>query len=115
MKNLILVIRPEKLERVKQVIDACGCHGMTITSVMGCGAQKGMTDGSTVYKGMKTNINLLPKIMVMAVIADENIQEVTLQLQDAIRTGEVGDGKIFITPVEDVIRIRTGEHGDEAL
>ena len=115
MKELDMIIRPEKLEDVKAILETKNYGGMTITTAMGCGAQKGSVEGVHEIKGFKTNINLLPKIMVMAVIADENIQEVILQLQDAIRTGEVGDGKIFITPVEDVIRIRTGEHGDEAL
>jgi len=115
MKELLIIIRPEKLETVKSVLDNQGCHGMTILSVMGCGAQKGITEGTNVIKGMKTNINLLPKIMVLAVLPDDAVSETVLKIEDAIRTGHVGDGKIFIKNIEDAVRMRTGERGDAAL
>lgn len=115
MKELLIIIRPEKLETVKSVIDKQGCHGMTILSVMGCGAQKGVTEGTNVIKGVEANINLLPKIMVLAVLPDEAASETVLKIEDAIRTGHVGDGKIFIKNVEDAVRVRTGQHGDAAL
>lgn len=115
MKQITMIIRPEKLEQVKKVIDLGGCNGMTIMSVMGCGAQKGAADGSTVFHGMTTTINLLPKILVLAVVADDVLDELVLKLEDEIRTGNVGDGKIFITNIEDAVRIRTGEHGNPAL
>lgn len=115
MKELMIMIRSEKLETVKNVINAAGCHGMTVLSTMGCGAQKGITEGVSVINGADATINLLPKIMVIAVLPDEKVQETILKIQDVTRTGEAGDGKIFIKNVDDAIRLRTGERGDNAL
>ena len=110
MKELMIIIRPEKLEAVKNIMEEMGCGGMTISSVMGCGTQKGYDEESGPYqnqiKGFKTTINLLPKIRVEAVMRDSMVE---------LAEGHVGDGKIFIRSVEDVVRIRTGERGKKAL
>ena len=110
MKELMIIIRPEKLETVKNIMEEMGCGGMTISSVMGCGTQKGYDEESGPYqnqiKGFKTTINLLPKIRVEPVIA---------RIREELAEGHVGDGKIFIRSVEDVVRIRTGERGKKAL
>lgn len=117
MKELVIIIKPEKLENVKTVLDELHCDGMTISSVMGCGTQKGLTDQDSVntIKGFKTNINLLPKIQVNAVVRDAIVEEAVLKIRETVVTNNVGDGKIFIRKVEDAVRIRTGERGDKAL
>ena len=119
MKELDMIIRPGKLEDVKEILDDKKCGGMTISTAMGCGAQHGFAEGEeeTVkeLKGMKTTINLLPKIRVQIVLEDEKVEEVIIALRDKLATDHVGDGKIFIRPIEDAIRIRTGERGDAAL
>lgn len=117
MKELIIIIRPEKLEKVKQILDEQNCGGMTISSVMGCGTQKGIAedDAVNVIKGFKTNINLLPKIRVEAVVPDNAVEEIITELRDKIPTGHVGDGKVFIRNIEGAVRLRTGERNEKAL
>ena len=115
MKELVLIIRPEKLEIVKEILDGVHFGGMTISSVMGCGTQRGSSNGVNEIKGLKTNINLLPKIRVEAVIDESNLEDIILQIRDKVATGNVGDGKIFIRNIEDAVRIRTGERGTKAL
>lgn len=117
MKELVFIIRPEKLEDVKSILDKTGCGGMTISSVMGCGVQKGFSDAdaTNVIKGFKTNINLLPKIRVEVVVEEGIIDEIIADVREKLVSGHVGDGKIFIRPMDDAIRIRTGERGDKAL
>lgn len=117
MKEIIMIIRPEKLEIVKHILDEKNCGGMTITSVMGCGTQRGTVEekGVTEIKGFKTTINLLPKISVSVVVADEVVEDIITEIQSKVSTGLVGDGKIFIRTMENAIRIRTGERGDKAL
>ena len=117
MKELVIIIRPEKLEKVKEILDMMHCGGMTISSVMGCGTQKGVVEENTVnvIKGFKTNINLLPKIRVEAVVKDGVVEDIITELRDKIITGHVGDGKLFIRNVEDAVRLRTGERGNKAL
>ncbi|MEW6064549.1 nitrogen regulatory protein P-II [Desulforamulus profundi] len=112
MKKIEAIIRPSKLEQVKQALDEYGIKGMTVTQVMGCGKQKGRVN---VYRGQEYTINLLPKIKVEIILRDNRVDEVVELIIETARTGEVGDGKIFIYPVENAIRIRTGESGDEAL
>lgn len=113
LKKLEIIIRPEKLEDVKYVLNNHGCGGMTVFSAMGCGNQKGSSDVE--FKGMKLNINLIPKIQVNAVVSNEVLEEVLSEISDTISTGNMGDGKVFIYEVEDVLRIRTGERGSNAL
>ncbi len=115
MKELVMIIRPEKLEDVKGIIDEINCGGMTISSVMGCGAQKGVVAGVNEIKGFKTNINLLPKIRVEVVVDDKDVEPIIIAVREKLATNHVGDGKIFIRNVEEAIRIRTGERGTKAL
>lgn len=118
MKEMVMIIRPDKLETVKHILDGFHCGGMTISSVMGCGTQKGMTEAddiTNVIKGYKTTINLLPKIRVEVVVDDNKIEEIITEIRDNVATGRVGDGKIFIRNIEDAVRIRTGERGVKAL
>lgn len=117
MKELIMIIRPERLEDIKKILDEVNCGGMTISTVMGCGSQKGMATepGVNEIRGLKTTINLLPKIRVEAVVEDKVVEPVILKVREACVTNHVGDGKIFIRNIEDAVRIRTGERGSKAL
>jgi len=112
MKKIEAIIRPSKLEEVKQALNAIDISGITISQVMGCGRQKGYTE---VYRGSEVQINILPKIKLETVVADDKAQQVVDTLMAAARNGEIGDGKIFITDIDDAVRIRTGERGDNAL
>ncbi|NHM28869.1 P-II family nitrogen regulator [Desulfofundulus sp. TPOSR] len=112
MTKIECIIRPGKLEDVKDALGRFGIHGMTVSQVIGCGLQKGRTE---VYRGTEYSINLLPKIKVEIVIADKFVDEVVKLITEAARTGEIGDGKIFTYPVENAIRIRTGETGESAI
>ena len=118
MKELTVIIKPEKLEILKQIVEAHHCNGMTISTVMGCGTQKGYAGdevGVHTLKGMNTTINLLPKIRVEVVIPDDTLHELEADICEKIATGHVGDGKIFVRNIEDAIRIRTGERGEMVL
>lgn len=116
MKEIDMIIRPEKLEDVKSILDEINCGGMTITTAMGCGAQKGVAaDLVQEIKGMKTTINLLPKIRVMVVVEDALVESIIMKIREKLATEHVGDGKIFIRNIEEAVRIRTGERGDKAL
>ncbi len=119
MKELVILIRPEKLEDIKKILDDINCGGMTLSTAMGCGAQKGTTletEGVVnELKGFKTSINLLPKVKVEVVVDDRDVETIIDKVRETCVTGHVGDGKIFIRNVEDVIRIRTGERGTKAL
>lgn len=112
MKKLEFIIRPEKLEDVKEVLNDMEVFGMTVTMVSGCGTQKGKIE---VYRGVVYNINLLPKIKVETVVKDDQADELCKTMTERLRTGAIGDGKIFVYEVQDAIRVRTGEHGDSAL
>ena len=118
MKELVMLIRPEKLEAVKEILDEVNCGGMTLSTVMGCGTQKGVSSEEGAVnelKGFKTTINLLPKVKVEAVVEDSDVEKIIGLIREACATDHVGDGKIFIKNVEDAIRIRTGERGVKAL
>lgn len=118
MKEVVLIVRPEKLEIVKNVLNDLNCEGMTISTVMGAGAQKGFTEEEAVtnqIKGLQTSINLLPKIKVETVVPDEKVEPIILEIRDKIATGNVGDGKIFVREIVDAVRVRTGERGNAAL
>ena len=106
------LIRPQKLEDVKAALSEAGISGMTVTEVRGSGKQKGYTQH---YRGAEYAVNLLQKIKLEIVVDDEEAQNIANTIADAARTGEIGDGKIFLVPVADVIRIRTGEHGGVAI
>ncbi len=112
MKKLSCIIRPEKFEAVKAALSRLGICGMTVSQVVGCGAQRGWKE---VYRGVETTINLLPKVKIEIVVSDDKVDQVVDAICSAAQTGEIGDGKIFVCPVTDVIRIRTGERGEIAL
>ncbi|WP_294123110.1 P-II family nitrogen regulator [uncultured Collinsella sp.] len=112
MKKLTAVVRQEKLEVLKQALFDKGIRGMTISQVQGCGNQHGWKE---YVRGAEVLLNTIPKVEFEIVVDDEQVNDLVQVVCDAARTGEVGDGKIFVTPVEDVIRIRTGEHGPAAL
>ena len=112
MKKVEAIIRPEKLEEVKDELGKYGIHGMTVTQVVGCGLQKGRIG---VYRGHEYSINLLPKLKVEIVLMDHQVEDVADIISRTARTGAVGDGKIFVFPVENAMRIRTGESGNDAI
>ena len=115
MKEMMIIIRPEKLEELKVILDAFHCGGMTISTAMGCGTQKGNMDAANMFAGFHTSINLIPKIVVKVVTEDEKVEDIILKIREKIATNHVGDGKIFISPIDDAVRIRTGERGEKAL
>lgn len=113
MKEINVFIRPEKLEIMKHIIvDEYKCGGMTVINAMGCGNQKGFGVEMT---GMKTNVNLLPKLKIEVYVEDGEVENIVNTICERIATGVVGDGKIIVKNVEDVIRVRTGEHGNSAV
>ncbi len=112
MKQVIAIIRRTKLDVVKAALDESGYPSMTITEVKGRGRQKGITE---IYRGREYQIDLLSKAEIMMIVDDSEVEKVVDVITQSARTGEIGDGKIFVVPVEDVIRIRTGERGDDAL
>ena len=112
MKKLEIIIKPEKLEDLKGVLDTEEVNGLNIVNSMGYGNQKGIIKN---YRGAEYSVNLLPKIKVETVVADEVAPKLIDKIVDEINTGHFGDGKIFVYDVEDAIRIRTGEHGTKAL
>lgn len=112
MKMIVAIIRHERLQEVQDVLDECGVSGVTVTEVKGCGAQRGYTES---YRGTRVNISLRPKIKIEAVMRAEIVEKVIEKIAAAARTGEVGDGKIFVMDVEEAIRIRTGERGAETV
>ncbi|MCG8368252.1 MAG: P-II family nitrogen regulator [Pseudanabaenales cyanobacterium] len=112
MKKIEAIIRPLKLQEVKTALVNLGVKGMTISDVRGFGRQKGQTE---VYRGAKYTVDFLPKLRLIAVVEDEQVDKVVETIISAAQTGQIGDGKIFITSVERVVRIRTGEESSEAL
>jgi nitrogen regulatory protein P-II 1 len=112
MKEIVAIIRPDKLEIVKQALEDMGCHGLTVIDVKGRGRQLGITES---YRGSDYRIDLLAKTKLEIVTNDEDVENVVDTIVKAAQTGDIGDGKIFISPVEDVVRIRTGERGNNAV
>lgn len=112
MIKIEAIIRPQKLDEVKAALDEIGIAGITVTEVHGSGRQKGYTQ---TYRGAEYTVNLLQKVKIEVVVPDTLAERVVEALQEAARTGEIGDGKIFLIPVADAIRIRTGERGDTAV
>ncbi len=107
-----IITRPSKIEALKEALNGIGITGMTFTNVLGCGLQKGKTE---YYRGSEYSIDLLPKSRVEIVVCEVPVQKVVDTALEVLRTGEIGDGKIFIYPVENVIKVRTGEEGVKAL
>lgn len=112
MKMISAVIKPFKLDDVREALSEIGVQGITVTEVKGFGRQKGHTE---LYRGAEYVVDFLPKVRVDAAVSDEIVDQVVEAISQASQTGKIGDGKIFVTPLEQVVRIRTGESGNEAL
>jgi nitrogen regulatory protein P-II 1 len=112
MRKIEAVIKPFKLDEVKEALHGIGIQGMTVTEVRGFGRQKGHTE---LYRGAEYVVDFLPKIKIEIAVKDEMVDKVIDAIVKAANTGRIGDGKIFVTPMEEVIRIRTGERGPEAV
>ncbi|MEK6679240.1 MAG: P-II family nitrogen regulator [Nitrospirota bacterium] len=112
MKKIEAIIKPFKLDDVKDALNEAGIHGMTVTEVKGFGRQKGHTE---LYRGAEYVVEFLPKIKIEAIVSDEDVEKVIETILKTARTGNIGDGKIFVYDIKDVIRIRTGERGKEAI
>jgi len=112
MKKIEAIIKPFKLDEVKNALTKIGVQGMTVTEVKGFGRQKGHTE---VYRGAEYKIDFLPKVKIELITSDEMATQAIETIERAAKTGKIGDGKIFISPVEEVIRIRTGERGKDAI
>ena len=112
MKQITAVVRPSKVDAVKNALVAIDVDGMTINDVRGFGRQKGQVER---YRGNEFTVDFLSKIRITTVVADDKVEAAISAISEAARTGEIGDGKIFVTSVEQVVRIRTGERGETAL
>ncbi len=112
MKKIEAIIRPFKIDDVREALNEIGVRGMTLTEVKGYGRQKGHTE---LYRGAEYQIDFLPKIKVEIVASDSQVDKIVDTIIKAAKTGQVGDGKIFVSPVEDVVRVRTEESGEEAI
>ena len=112
MKLIIAIIKPFKLEEVKTALSEIGVEGMTVTEVKGFGRQKGHTE---IYRGSEYTVDFLPKVKVEIVVVDSIVPKVIEAVVKAAKTGKIGDGKVFVVPVEDTVRIRTDERGESAV
>ena len=112
MKRIIAIVRPEKLEPLKKALFEADVSGMTIAQVMGCGKQHGWSE---FYRGTEVLLNMIPKVKFELVVSDEDTEDLIDLICKTAATGEVGDGKIFVSPVEEVVRIRTRERGEDAV
>ena len=112
MKQITAVVRPSKVDAIKEALVAIEVIGMTIRDVRGFGRQKGQVER---YRGNEFTVDFIPKVSITVVVHDDKLDAAVSAIADAARTGEIGDGKIFVTPVDDVMRIRTGERGPTAL
>ena len=112
MKKIEAVIKPFKLDEVKDALNAIGVQGITVTEVKGFGRQKGHTE---LYRGAEYVVDFLPKVKIEIIAADGLVPKIIETIETSAKTGRIGDGKIFVTPVEEVIRIRTGERGEAAI
>jgi nitrogen regulatory protein P-II 1 len=112
MQKIEAIIRPERLQDVQDALDGLGVSGLTVSDVVGCGRQKGYTEQ---YRGSRANISLLPKIKVESVVPQGMVEAAVDAIVAAARTGDIGDGRVFVFPVEEAIRIRTGERGEETV
>jgi len=112
MKKIEAIVRHHRVEQIKDALVALGQHGMTISEVRGFGRQKGQTE---MYRGTEYRVDFVPKVKVEVVVGDDKLNQAVAAITKAAQTGQVGDGKIFVTRLEDTIRIRTGESGTDAL
>lgn len=112
MKKIEAVIKPFKLDEVKDALNEIGIHGLTVIEVKGFGRQKGHVE---LYRGAEYDVSFLPKVKIEVVVPDSMVENVVSTIQEKAKTGKIGDGKIFISKLEDVVRIRTGEKGESAI
>ena len=112
MKLIEAIIKPFKLDEVKDALNEIGIEGITVSEVKGYGRQKGHTE---LYRGAEYVVDFIPKVKLEIAVADEMVVKVVAAIEEVAKTGRIGDGKIFILPLEDAVRIRTGEKGDEAI
>lgn len=112
MKRIVAIVRPEKMEPLKEALFSANVSGMTIAQVMGCGNQHGWSE---YYRGSEVLLNMVPKVRFELVVADEDAERLIELVCDTAATGEVGDGKVFVSDIEEVIRIRTRERGEQAV
>jgi nitrogen regulatory protein P-II 1 len=112
MKKIEAIIRHERLQEVQDALDRLGVSGLTVSEVVGCGRQKGYTEQ---YRGVRANISLLPKIKVESVVPSDIVDEAVEAIVAAARTGAIGDGRVFVYDIEQSIRIRTGEDGEDSV
>ena len=112
MKKIEAIIKPFKLDEVKDALNKIGIQGMTVTEVKGFGRQKGHVE---LYRGAEYDVSFIPKVKIEAVVAESMVEKAVSTIQDKAKTGKIGDGKIFVYPMEQVIRIRTGETGETAI
>lgn len=112
MKKIEAIIKPFKLDEVKDALNELGVSGMTITEVKGFGRQKGHVE---IYRGAEYKVSFIPKVKIEAVVADNMLDKAVLAIMEKAKTGKIGDGKIFISNIEEVVRIRTGEKGEGAI
>jgi nitrogen regulatory protein P-II 1 len=112
LKKVEAIIKPFKLDEVKESLNEIGIQGITVSEVKGFGRQKGHTE---LYRGAEYVVDFIPKIKMEIIVSDEVVAKVVETIEQAAKTGRIGDGKIFVTPVEEVVRIRTGERGEDAL
>ncbi len=112
MKKIEVILRPSKFNEVKEALELIGIRGMTVSQVIGCGTQKGQT---SVFRGQEYTINLLDKVKIEVVVEDKFVDQLVNRIVMVAKTGEIGDGKIFVYPVEKAVRIRTGESGEDAI
>jgi nitrogen regulatory protein P-II 1 len=112
MKKVEAIIKPFKLDEVKEGLSAIGVQGLTVSEIKGFGRQKGHTE---LYRGAEYVVDFLPKVKLEIIAADEKVSDIIAAIEKAAKTGRIGDGKIFVLPIEEVIRIRTGERGPDAI
>ena len=112
MKKIEAIIKPFKLDEVKDKLNEIGIKGITVSEVKGFGRQKGHTE---LYRGAEYVVDFLPKVKLEIIVSDSMVKEIVETITKTAQTGRIGDGKIFVLPVEDIIRIRTGEHGEDAV
>jgi nitrogen regulatory protein P-II 2 len=112
MKLIMAIIKPHKLEEIRDALTRLGVHGLTVTEVKGYGRQKGHTE---IYRGAEYTVNFVPKLRIEVAVSDDQVERVTETIVETAKTGQIGDGKVFVLGVERAIRVRTGEVGEDAL
>jgi nitrogen regulatory protein P-II 1 len=112
MRKVEAIIKPFKLDEVKEALNDIGIQGITVSEVKGFGRQKGHTE---LYRGAEYVVDFIPKIKLEVIVSDDQVAQVVDAIEEGAKTGRIGDGKIFVTPIEEIVRIRTGERGEDAI